>query len=785
MREPSSRIRLLTAGALLAVLLFSLLISWTKAGFLADEAYWISEGRYLHLDGGEAGKEAWEDYWARRRPPLVKYIYGLASGDVPESLADLTLRNAYRGYRKSTEALAELTPPGNLFRGRVAAFLFALGTGILLWLIGRRLAGPSLAWTAVIIYSLDTFILTRSVRAVALPVEIFLACLMLYAALRYFSEGRRAEFKSKSLLAAAPLSLVMALSLLAHQAGFLSVVFFALTTLLFGLLASSRDAAGTAWGKRAVRTAVGTLRWAALAAVTAAVSLAVAVIFNPHLHREPLRRLFAGLSLMLQDMGDAAAMEAGLRFSGLLDRAVFFTKHAFPLFNPVYPFPLAGADQWWTFTSPLLAVNLALFTAGAALLLWRGLRRTRRDALPAGELILLIWGLVIITAGLLWARVRVAGLALPIHPFVILVQAAGLLAVLEWISARFSTRALMLVSGVWLGAAGLLVRFWDLWGYYPSYDECRKLLAIRGTDLLTVWEQSREVVVPPLELLVLFLARQISSQPLFMKLVSLIPGAAMVFILYLLGRRAAGRVGGLVSAVTAAFAYGPMLVSGVIRPHLLSLMLLSLACLYFLKGSDRTGWRDLLSYFILMILAVGVHYSAGVVLAALLLVRLASLLLRRRPLRDVLAWSALNLIAAALSVFAYWFRMGSFTALIPPEHWGWLTPYFPGDIGGVVKGLGGGLGLPDPSTDRTVVRSGRRPGPGGSLGQVQPGSGRGLGGGPPPGYRACRIRDIPPGGDQTLVISLPLSRYARGGPDPVPLGCRRSFRPGGTGQGPG
>jgi hypothetical protein len=184
---------------------------------------------------------------------------------------------------------------------------------------------------------------------------------------------------------------------------------------------------------------------------------------------------------------------------------------------------------------------------------------------------------------------------------------------------------------VWLVLIGAYVRVSGLHAYYFSPDDVMHLYL---SDWNTFHELLESVVPtgrPPLMNLLLHFLMRMSRNELALRCISLIPGIGLIFVFFFLGRKASGTASGITMSFIAAFAYGPILVSQVVREYGLLLFFLSMAYLLFLLYSDEKKYFA--GYITFLCLAVLTSYAAVIPIAGLGLVHVVSLLHPKKPIK--------------------------------------------------------------------------------------------------------------------------------------------------------
>jgi len=187
---------------------------------------------------------------------------------------------------------------------------------------------------------------------------------------------------------------------------------------------------------------------------------------------------------------------------------------------------------------------------------------------------------------------------------------------------------------LWLGVIGLLIRIWDLWNYAFSPDEAMLALVPVGDNLNQVWEAFKMQTNAPLMYGVIYCLMKISYSDLVIRCMSLIPGALLIIMFFLLGRTVSGTVSGIAMAYMAAFSSGAILMSEVVRPYSLLLFFLTGALWFFLSYFETREKKYLYGYSLFTVLSICSHYPALIYLAAIVIVWLAHSIIQKKPAKE-------------------------------------------------------------------------------------------------------------------------------------------------------
>jgi hypothetical protein len=378
--------------------------------FHVDETYWAAEGIYFKLFFVDLDfrHPAWRDYWGKRNPPLVKYIYGLSLMLSGHPIDDFELRNVYGRSWADPVVLERETPVEILTICRRTSWVFGVMTAVALFVVARSLIDRWLGLIAVLLLSLDRLYMSFFARAMSESIVNFLWLLFLLACLLFFRRDRTVDISWRDFLSMLAVSATIALLALAKPSGPLAGLIFAIVAVAFYAVAArgGREEAPTG------RVIGASVKVAVLVAVVGFNSIVPAIAFNPYLHRDPYGNARTTLETWEKHVEAQQEREGGGALHTLGDKLAFFGEHGFPVGRPG--------------NTPVTIVNVALLALGLAAVGVRGIRRTRETSRLSPELIFILWGVVGTGAQILWVPLRWPRYALAAHPFVILLQSAAI-----------------------------------------------------------------------------------------------------------------------------------------------------------------------------------------------------------------------------------------------------------------------------------------------------------------------------------------------------------------------
>ena len=183
------------------------------------------------------------------------------------------------------------------------------------------------------------------------------------------------------------------------------------------------------------------------------------------------------------------------------------------------------------------------------------------------------------------------------------------------VSRAISTPVLV-VLGVLTLAAGY-VRVAGLSGFAFSPDESLIANISLSDDWGELFVGALQEPHPPLRYFALRAMGQVSRDPMFLRGFALLPGIALIPVLFLLGRRVSGTAAGLSAAWFGAFAQAATLLSGVVRAYSFAVLCVA-GGLYFAVAHLQDRRRaQLVGFSVCFTLAVLASYTATIPLLAI------------------------------------------------------------------------------------------------------------------------------------------------------------------------
>ena len=332
--------------------------------FTIDESRWISTSRYFWITfvDWDLFGEAWRpNYVVLTQPPVARYLIGAGlavQGWRPEQLNGRydSLRSAEWNRQMGNVPSDEL-----LQAARRVVFVFGVGAVVLLYVVGRMLAGIPAGLVAVGLGLANPLLSTLWTRALAESILAFFTLGALALALRSMPRVGAGEAPPVTpLLSGVSLGLAAATKL----SGGIGVV----GLVLFGLVQQAFAVAAT-------RRPIGLKQWFDLASA----AITAFVVVNPLVYPDPFGRSRALLAHRREEMmqqqaiwpDQSVAPDLGSRVATVARRA-FDEFATFRTIDPVAPDVL------------LVIGGLALLVAGA----WREVARRRQ---PGEQTLFLAW----------------------------------------------------------------------------------------------------------------------------------------------------------------------------------------------------------------------------------------------------------------------------------------------------------------------------------------------------------------------------------------------------------
>jgi len=246
----------------------------------------------------------------------------------------------------------------------------------------------------------------------------------------------------------------------------------------------------------------------------------------------------------------------------------------------------------------------------------------------------------------------------------------------------------VLIMVLWVGMAGIFIRIWGLWNYAFNPDEVMLSFVADANSFSSLWEGIKGQTNAPLMYVVLHLLIMLSKNEMLLRCISLIPGAGLIFIFYLLGKKVTGTVSGITMAFLCAFGYGSVQLAQVVRPYSLLLFFQSGILYFFVSCLKKPENKYLYGYSLCMLLATATHYPAVMFIAAIGFVWLLRLIIEKKPSAEYRSVIMAHLPPLALFCILYFFHVsyhlggGGVYGAIKETY---LAPLFPQNFSGFIN----------------------------------------------------------------------------------------------------
>jgi 4-amino-4-deoxy-L-arabinose transferase-like glycosyltransferase len=217
----------------------------------------------------------------------------------------------------------------------------------------------------------------------------------------------------------------------------------------------------------------------------------------------------------------------------------------------------------------------------------------------------------------------------------------------QWLQSRATIVALAITL------LGFLARIWMASGIFLNPDEALHFRLANQLTLPLAYREGLTASHPPLLTFILYFWRALGTSELWLRMPSVLAGAAFCWMFYKWLSRAAGTLAALIGLLFVAFLPPIIQIAAEVRQYSLLLAFLA-AALYFLdKAFAGNSTRDMAAFSLCLYLAMLSHYSAFLFAAALGLYVVIQIVAERPPIFLVASWAAGQLIAIALAVFFY------------------------------------------------------------------------------------------------------------------------------------
>jgi 4-amino-4-deoxy-L-arabinose transferase-like glycosyltransferase len=200
---------------------------------------------------------------------------------------------------------------------------------------------------------------------------------------------------------------------------------------------------------------------------------------------------------------------------------------------------------------------------------------------------------------------------------------------------------------------GFLARVWTASGTFLNPDEALHFRLANQVSLALAYKESLTASHPPLLTFLLYYVRAFGTSELWLRMPSVVAGAAFCWMFYKWLSKAAGSLAGFIGLMFVALLPPVILIAAEVRQYSLLLAFLA-GALYFLdEAFEKNSPSKMAVFSLCLYLAMLSHYSAFLFAAALGIYALLRIFAKRSSVRLVAAWAAGQLGALALAIFFY------------------------------------------------------------------------------------------------------------------------------------
>ena len=200
---------------------------------------------------------------------------------------------------------------------------------------------------------------------------------------------------------------------------------------------------------------------------------------------------------------------------------------------------------------------------------------------------------------------------------------------------------------------GLLARVWTASGTFLNPDEALHFRLANQASLAGAYRESLTASHPPLLTFVLYLWRAFSTSELWLRLPSVLAGAAFCWMFYKWLAATAGNLAAFIGLLFVAFLPPIVLLSAEVRQYALLLAFLASALCFLDDALAKKSSARMAAFSLFLYLAMLSHYSALLFAAALGIYALLRFITARFSLSLMTVWAGGQLGALALATFLY------------------------------------------------------------------------------------------------------------------------------------
>ena len=219
--------------------------------------------------------------------------------------------------------------------------------------------------------------------------------------------------------------------------------------------------------------------------------------------------------------------------------------------------------------------------------------------------------------------------------------------------AAFAPRVRSNLSAAIVVLCGALARLWTASGTFLNPDEALHFRLANQLSLAEAYRASLTASHPPLLTFLLYFWRHMGTSELWLRMPSVLAGAAFCWLFYKWLRSAAGALVGFIGLLMVAFLPPIVTLGAEIRQYSLLLAFVAGAVFFLDSAFAKASTPDMWGCSFCLYFAMLSHYSAFLFAAALGIYALFRILREFPPARLVANWSLGQVGGIALGVFLY------------------------------------------------------------------------------------------------------------------------------------
>jgi len=201
---------------------------------------------------------------------------------------------------------------------------------------------------------------------------------------------------------------------------------------------------------------------------------------------------------------------------------------------------------------------------------------------------------------------------------------------------------------------GFLLRILPTGKIYLNPDECLHYLIVHQHNIYQVWLNSLTNAHPPLFFFILFIWTKLGNSELFLRLISVLSGTALIYVGYKWAEKCFGKSVGLVMCLLLAFSPTLIALSQEVRGYSVLILFMTLTLYYFQLLLEKSKILHLILFSVFLYLAILIHYSVVFFVIALGLYFVYLLLQKSFNRKIVVVWSLFQL--GALGIYGFLYR---------------------------------------------------------------------------------------------------------------------------------